>query len=433
MRSRCCVLIFVLAILAGCGGRAPDTAGPRPRVVLIGVDGATWHVMLPMMERGELPHFKALVDRGAHGNLISIEPMVSPALWTTVATGSLRARHGISGFVEGDQETGKPVPVSSNMRRTEALWTILPRQGRTVNVVGWYASWPAEVIDGRIVTDHFLPRDESAYWPVTAAEEARLGGRTHPRELLNEILPLVPTMEEVAKKDRLALRFKADGSPENPALTKLFLPHRVDETRVRVTKYLMRTYPADLTMTFIWGIDPMSHVFWQFFEPQTWTGDPIPPEVMAANKDRIPNYYRKVDAYIGELVEAAGEDAIVVIVSDHGFGPGPHKSAQGMLLSGDHAKEGILIAAGGPVRSGVRVEDTSIVNIAPTLLYLLRLPVGDDMDGRVIEALFDSPLPYPIETVPTYERPGTPQPRAPIASPIDEEIREQLRALGYLK
>jgi Type I phosphodiesterase / nucleotide pyrophosphatase len=436
MRSRWCLLIFILilTILAACGGRAPDTAGLRPRVVLIGVDGATWHVMRPMMERGELPHFKALVDRGAHGNLLSIEPMLSPALWTEIATGKFRATHGIHGFADIDPGTGKLVPVSSNMRRSEALWTILPQRGRTVNVVGWYASWPAEAIEGRIVTDHFLPREQSAYWPVTAEEEASLGGRTHPRELLNEILPLVPTMEEVAKKDGLDLPFKPDGTPENPALTKLFLPHRVDETRVRVTTYLMRTYPADLTMTFIWGIDPMSHVFWQFFEPHTWTGDPIPSAVIAANKDKIPNYYRKVDAYIGQLVEVAGEGAIILIVSDHGFGPGPHESAQGgMLLGGDHAKEGILIAAGGPIRRGARLDDTSLINIAPTLLYLLRLPVGEDMDGRVIEALFDSPLPYPIETVPTYERPGAPPPQAPIASPIDEEIREQLRALGYIE
>ena len=433
MRIRYRLLILILAILAACGGRAPEAAGPRPRLLVIGVDGATWHVMRPMMERGELPHVKALVDRGVHGDLLSIEPMASPALWTTIATGTFRARHGIHGFVESDPETGKPVPVSSNMRRREALWTILPQRGRTVNVVGWYVSWPAETIDGRIVTDHFLPRDQSAYWPVTAEEEARLGGRTHPRELLKEILPLVPAMEEVATKDGLDLRFKPDGTPENAALTKLFLPHRVDETWVRVTKYLMNKYPADLTMTFIWGIDPMSHVFWQFFEPETWKGDPIPAAVMAANKDKIPNYYRKVDAYIGELVEAAGEDAIVVAVSDHGFGPGAHESAQGMMLGGDHRKEGILIAAGGPIRRGARVDGASIVDVTPTLLYLLRLPVAEDMDGRVIERLFDSPLPYPIETVPTYERPGAPRPREPIASPIDEQIRDQLRALGYLE
>jgi arylsulfatase A-like enzyme len=104
-----------------------------------------------------------------------------------------------------------------------------------------------------------------------------------------------------------------------------------------------------------------------------------------------------------------------------------------MPLSGDHRKEGILVAAGDSIRKGARVDGASIVDVTPTILYLLGLPVGDDMDGRVIEALFDTPPPRPIERIASYERGGKKKPEAPITSPIDEEIRDQLKALGYLQ
>jgi predicted AlkP superfamily phosphohydrolase/phosphomutase len=420
---------LALCLTLGCGW----TEAPHATVLLIGVDAATWDVMRPMMARGELPNVQRLVERGVHGTLLSMDPMVSPALWTTIATGVFPERHGITGFVEMDPATGKRVPDSSNLRRREALWTMVSQRKRTVNVVGWYATWPAEAVSGAMVTDHLLPREMSAFWPVTPEEEARLGGRTYPRELLKALLPLVPTMQEVAAKDHLELRFKADGTPEIAAAAKLFEPHRVDETRVRAARYLMQHAPADLTMVFLWGIDPMSHLFWHFHDPQNWEGEPIPADKMAANKDKIRNYYRKIDGYIGDLVATAGRDTIVVIVSDHGFGPGTGRTAEGLPISGDHRREGILVAAGGPIRRGLRVDGAGIVDVTPTVLYLLGLPVGADMDGRVIEAMFGHPLPRPVESIPSWETGEPKKPGTPIPSPIDEELRQQLRALGYIQ
>ena len=133
-----------LSLAVACGEReAVQSPEPdRPRVLLIGVDGASWHVARPMLERGELPHLAKLVERGVHGDLLSMDPMTSPVLWTTIATGCIPDRHGIVHFTQEDPSTGKEVPVSSNLRRREALWTILTQQERTTNVVGWYGSGP---------------------------------------------------------------------------------------------------------------------------------------------------------------------------------------------------------------------------------------------------------------------------------------------------
>src|SRR5215470_11698072 len=148
---RTCVALLTALAVAACS-RAPEPTGPRQKVLLIGVDAATWHVAEPMMERGELPNLKALCDRGVHGDLLSMDPMVSPALWTTIATGTFPERHGVHGFTEADPVTNKQTPVSSNLRKRESLWTILTQRKRRVNVVGWYATWPAEAVDGYIVT-----------------------------------------------------------------------------------------------------------------------------------------------------------------------------------------------------------------------------------------------------------------------------------------
>jgi predicted AlkP superfamily phosphohydrolase/phosphomutase len=424
-----------LSLAAACGEPAArPVESPPPRVLLIGVDGATWHVARPMVERGELPHLARLMERGVHGDLLSMDPMTSPVLWTTIATGTVPDRHGILHFVQADPNTGKEVPVSSNLRRREALWTILTQRGRTTNVVGWYASWPAEAIRGHVVTDHLLPRAQSAFWPVSEGAEQKLDGRTYPPELLKELLPLVPTLEEVARLDRLSIPPPEGRTPEEERLARIFEPHRVDEIRFRAIRHLMARGDWDLSMVLFWGIDPMSHLFWNCMEPETWRGEPVPAAVLAANADRIPSYYRKIDGYLGRLVEQAGEDTVVLIVSDHGFGPGTARLVgPGTPLSGDHRKEGILVAAGGPIRRGVRLDGARIVDVTPTLLYLLGLPVGDDMEGRVIEGLFQTPLPRPIESIPSWERGASPASPTPITSPVDEDIREQLRALGYIR
>jgi hypothetical protein len=152
--------LLVAAFLAGCAGEPePPAALPPPtgdRVLLIGVDAGTWDLLNPLIAAGVLPTFAHLVETGYSAKLISMEPSRSPALWTTIATGKVPAQHGIEGFVV-ETDDGEEVPVTTNLRRTETLWTIASRAERAVNVVGWYVTWPAEAIRGVMVSDRFTP------------------------------------------------------------------------------------------------------------------------------------------------------------------------------------------------------------------------------------------------------------------------------------
>ena len=140
-------LLLALSLLTGC--RAPS----QGRVIVLGLDGLDPDAVDLLLSEGQLPNFAKLRREGAYGRLAS-EPMLSPILWTTIATGKSPAEHRITHFVATNPKTGAEIPVTSQMRRVKALWNVLSEQGRRVGVVGWWATWPAETVNGAIVSDH---------------------------------------------------------------------------------------------------------------------------------------------------------------------------------------------------------------------------------------------------------------------------------------
>jgi hypothetical protein len=107
-----------------------------------------------LMAEGKMPNFATLRTEGAYGRLMSSKPMLSPIIWTTIATGKPPEQHRIGHFVAVNEQTGEQLPVTSQMRKVKALWNILTEAGRRVDVVGWWATWPAERVQGALVSDH---------------------------------------------------------------------------------------------------------------------------------------------------------------------------------------------------------------------------------------------------------------------------------------
>ena len=149
--------LLILAASWGCGGSrdGADERGadlkPRPLVVFC-VDGATWDVIDPMIDRGELPNFRKLVETGVRGDLVSIPPVASPLVWTTVATGRFARHHNILDHVF-PYTPGAKRRVSSLQRRVPALWNIASHHSRSVAIVGYYATHPVEEVRGAMVSD----------------------------------------------------------------------------------------------------------------------------------------------------------------------------------------------------------------------------------------------------------------------------------------
>jgi predicted AlkP superfamily phosphohydrolase/phosphomutase len=197
-------------------------------------------------------------------------------------------------------------------------------------------------------------------------------------------------------------------------------------------------------MVLLRGVDPISHHFWKFFDPNAsvYTAAERPtPDDVRRHGDTIAAHYRYVDGLLGEIDAADRSTHIVIVLSDHGFEAGRQPFRGGELSGAHETKEalyGIFVASGGPIRQGASLERATILDVAPTVLYLLGLPVAKDLAGRILTDIFapgwlDA---HPPRTVPTYPGPAVTLPAASAGgadSPLDAELREQLRALGYLE
>src|SRR6266478_9717849 len=128
---------------------------PKPRVLLIGWDAADWKVIQPLLHAGQMPNLARLMSGGVYGNVATIYPVLSPMLWTSIATGKRAYKHGIHGFSEPLPDGSGVRPITLLSRKTKAVWNILHQTGHRSLVVGWWPSHPAEPLNGVMVSNHF--------------------------------------------------------------------------------------------------------------------------------------------------------------------------------------------------------------------------------------------------------------------------------------
>ena len=127
----------------------------KDKLLLIGWDAADWDIIWPLISQGKMPALKKLMANGVYGNMSTMSPPYSPMLWTSVVTGKTPDKHGILGFIEVTPDATTVRPVTTTSRKTRALWNIFHNQGLISNLVGWWPSFPAEPINGTIISDRF--------------------------------------------------------------------------------------------------------------------------------------------------------------------------------------------------------------------------------------------------------------------------------------
>jgi tetratricopeptide (TPR) repeat protein len=435
--------------VAGVGesGGAIVRAGVEPidrEVVLIGVDSFTWRIIDPLMASGRMPNLRRLVERGARANLRTITPILSPVVWTSIATGARPSRHGIVDFVVTARDSGRIVPVTSAMRLVPALWNILSRQEVDTDVVGWWATWPAETVRGRIVTDRVafqLFDAETQDWKND--DPAATRGKTYPPDLFTTIRPLIKAPSEV---DDAAIAALVGGGrlPREPTAEQADLLRRMrtivaaGQTYHAIGRGLVRDARHGLKMLYYEGPDTISHLLMRY-RPPLMPG--VPAGDAALFGPAVDRYYAIQDTYIGEIVDAAGPDATFILCSDHGF-----KSDSNRPIDSDpridrgraaewHTPVGVLVMAGPDVRPGVDLGAASVLDVAPTVLALFGLPAARDMDGQPLaEALTREFLAkHPVAWIDTYGGQRSPDTGDGLAvSAGDAEVIQKLRSIGYI-
>jgi len=418
-------------LVARGGGRTPplearplDTALDTPlwdrasRVTIIAVDAGSLELVTKAAAQGRLPNFGRILDAGAVMHLATLHPTSAEAVWTAVATGKLPQQNGVrSARLYRSARGGDPIrllpdycyasglirfgllteePYTSATVRTRTLWSILGTFGVPVGVINWPLTYPAPVVRGYVVSDVY----------------ARLALTTSGLDDPSMLYP--PDLHDDALPIMQASAF--DAGPVHPAGTNVVgrhqLPGRTDRAHDRLAQRLAAGRPTQVTIVRYESLDSIGHYFLRYAVPSQF-GD-VTEEERRRYGAVLESHYALIDEAIGRAIASLGPDDLLLVVS--GYGMEPLGLAKRVLervigdpeVSGSHegAPDGFLMAYGALVAKAGLVRRASVVDVVPTVLYFLGLPVGRDMDGYTRTDLFQPAFTAdrPITFIPTYER-----------------------------
>lgn len=357
-------------------------------MLILGWDAADWKVINPLLEQGKMPTLQKLIKEGVSGNVATLDPVLSPMLWTSIATGKYADKHGILGFTEPDPISGGVRPVTSTSRKCHAIWNILTQQGLKTHLIGWWPSHPAEPINGICVSNHFQRANQGIEkpWPVSAGmvspkEFGRVLAplRIHPDELTaSHILPFIPHAFEINQ----------DEDTRIAAMSRIL----ADAATIQSTStWIMETQDWDFIGVYFDAIDHFSHGFMKFHPPQL---PGMPDDLFRYYKDVITGAYIFHDMMLEHILSLSGKNTTVILLSDHGFKSDhlrpislPKEPA---APAHEHRQFGILCMKGPEIKTNERIFGATLLDITPTVLTTLNLPVGKDMDGVPLIQAFKS-------------------------------------------
>lgn len=403
-------------MLAVCAGAPAGAQTPGPRVLYLGMDGAVLDAMKPLMDAGELPNLAALAKAGTLVPLHSHEPTRSPAVWTTLATGTRKESHGIYDYVTNsyywpvDVRTKAKNLATSSMRKDPALWTILTEKKKTSVVVGWLSTWPAEEIQGTVVAP-FIDIGNTRQTTIKGAIYAKgAPQQTHDPKVFGQLRGVLKEPKDFGA--RYIARYFDPLPPNHPLFDQIKVFKRYEYTvswtgarmhnNTQSALKLAKQHQPDLVMVYYQCPDSLGHRFWLFRQPVDAIAARLKalgadPRLAAELKKRygrtVDSCYREVDRHIGLLQAGLGQGWSTVVVSDHGFGDCQQNcEARGVPFNGGHRNDGILLVSGPAFAHNGTIADPWVEDVAPTILTALGVDVPKGLDGKVLKgALSASP------------------------------------------
>jgi len=403
------------------------------KVLLVGWDAADWKVINPLMDAGMMPSLQSLIENGVMGRLATLDPPLSPMLWTSIATGKRPYKHGIHGFTEPIPGGRGIRPIYNTSRKCKAIWNILTQSGRRSHVVGWWPSHPAEPINGTMISNFFPHAQKKGgdSWvmpngTVHPADQVEFFSklRVHIDEITSaHIEPFVKDFEKVDQLNDRALDIIAQNIASTASMNC-------------AATYLMEHSEWDFLAVYFDAIDHFSHAFMKYHPPKR---DHISIQEYELYKDVVSSGYRFHDMMLGRYLELVDDETTIVLVSDHGFHPGERRPASlpneptGPAV--EHSPFGIIAMKGPGVKKDELVFGASLLDVTPTLLHIFGLPVGRDMDGKILITAFENE--NALDPVNSWESIDGDDGRHPSdkivsAEEMDAELR-QLIDLGYIE
>jgi hypothetical protein len=385
------------------------------RVIVIALDAGSLEVIANAAAEGRLPNFGRILDAGAVAHLATLHPTSVEVVWSAVATGKLPQKNGVRSsatyrlarrpndvalqvlpdycFASGLLRLGvlEEEPRTSTSIRTRTLWELLGAADIRVGVVNFPLTHPAPAVNGYVISD-----------ALARVRRTRLGAKdeevVYPPDLFTGL-----DLEFVADPPQIAL---PAGVPDR------YLAGARADRFYETAQALVYTQSVQVSLRRYESTDQIAHYFLRYTMPSRF-GD-------VSEDDRrqfggvLEAHYAMVDAAIGRELGMLGDDDLLLVVS--GFGIEPLSIWKRILerligdpeISGTHetAPDGFLMAYGAAVARGGPLRRASIVDVVPTILYFLGLPIGRDMDGFARTDLFQQAFTdeHPITFIPSYDR-----------------------------
>jgi len=277
------------------------------QVCIIGLDGATWAVLDKYMAQGWLPNIKKLVETGARAVMTSTIPPITPVAWSSMTTGTNPGEHGILSFGGMERREGgkvKFVPSNAAVIRRPPLWRLLSDAGRRVCVVNVPVTYPPVPVNGCIISGMDTP-DSAAEYTYPAGLKAELAAAGIDYQIDFDV------SRDAAGRYSLELALERISGEATWFFERAAT---VTRERLKAIKFLLER-PWDFFMCVFVGMDRVQHMFWDYLFAETLPDEPHAETVHR----RIREYYHQLDDAVGQIAETAGPEAVVALVSDHGF------------------------------------------------------------------------------------------------------------------
>lgn len=384
----------------------------RPLLLVVGIEGATLDAILPLVERGRLPFFAKMLDEGAHGRLTALDPPLRATLWTTLGTGKYPYQHGIvsreiysADFLASgatfsllpagvDFTTwgtfGRSRPFNGTDKRALDIWHVLYRLGAPTAVIGWPLTEPASASASFLISERFF--DSLALSDI------------YPTDFVERALLFRPAISEIDPAD--AGRF----GPAVPGTVLEYLAG--DLWRESLSLFLLDQNPElEAIFLLLPGLSKMSLSYFGAFEAVHFEGAQNSESVRGAQM--LSAYYAHLDEFLASLWQRRRGPRLMIVTSARGTeGQVGYRELRRLITrqpalrgSFERAPAGALMLLGDGIAMRAKFQRADLVDLAPTLLYCLGLPVAEDFDGKLLTEALDTGFlaRQPLTFIPSYE------------------------------
>lgn len=391
----CTLEAIILLAASGIAKAQQQVVTKKPRVIMLGVNGAEWDIIKPLLVRGEMPNLAWVISRGVSGKLRTVSAPNCPKIYSIFETSRPPAENGITGFkVNGETAV-------SSLLKAPPLWSLLSNAGISVGMANVPATFPAPPVNGYVITGMLTHGKgcEDGMLCSPKLSEVQDGDAVFPKTLAREIIRDLGDIPI----DCLRMPGEAELRGHEAETVNRWLENvsQIRRQQQRLFDYLLTKHPTDFTFFVQSCEDRVGH--WLYpIQPHNAGYNP---SIHSLRVDAFPNQYREFDKVLGTILKHLDTETTLIVLSDHGIKPlreieshDAHRDHAGTtpviakhdFEDGDDVP-GLFVAMGPGIKRGQRIMGLgmSVFDIAPTILQIYGVAAPAQMKGRVLTEMFE--------------------------------------------